>query len=207
MNRFTEGIFPGQLEPDITLAGCIDIFENVWPNPDLLIEAVEYESSMPDSDLRWGRAGTFGDGPYQSKRTNYEICITQAADLYGNKLAKDIHNQMYFMLLAATLPYYQKHNLSQNMHHEYYNLLRYQGGQEYLAHYDGGGESRRVVSAILYLNDNYEGGEIEFPNFDIKIKPQAGMLILFPSNYAYTHIAHPVTEGTKYAIVTWLYEG
>jgi predicted 2-oxoglutarate/Fe(II)-dependent dioxygenase YbiX len=62
----------------------------------------------------------------------------------------------------------------------------------------------RVVSAILYLNDDYEGGHLEFPNFGIKIKPQAGMLILFPSNYAYTHAAHPVTKGTKYALVTWI---
>jgi predicted 2-oxoglutarate/Fe(II)-dependent dioxygenase YbiX len=30
------------------------------------------------------------------------------------------------------------------------------------------------------------------------------MLILFPSNYAYSHIAHPVTSGTKYAMVTWI---
>ena len=41
-------------------------------------------------------------------------------------------------------------------------------------------------------------------NFDIKIKPQPGMLILFPSNFAYTHIAHPVTSGSKYALVTWI---
>jgi hypothetical protein len=30
------------------------------------------------------------------------------------------------------------------------------------------------------------------------------MLILFPSNYAYSHIAHPITNGTKYAMVTWI---
>ena len=62
----------------------------------------------------------------------------------------------------------------------------------------------RSVSAICYLNDDYEGGELEFVNFKLKIKPQAGMMILFPSNFAYMHIAHPVTSGTKYAMVTWI---
>ena len=35
---------------------------------------------------------------------------------------------------------------------------------------------------------------------------QTGMLLLFPSNYPYAHIAHHVTSGTKYAIVTWLHD-
>jgi len=63
---------------------------------------------------------------------------------------------------------------------------------------------QRDYSSICYLNDDYEGGEIEFPNFGVKIKPEPGMLILFPSNFAYAHRAHPVTKGTKYAMVTWI---
>ena len=43
-------------------------------------------------------------------------------------------------------------------------------------------------------------------NFSIKIKPSPGMLAIFPANYAYSHIAHPVKTGTKYAIVTWLHD-
>jgi predicted 2-oxoglutarate/Fe(II)-dependent dioxygenase YbiX len=90
------------------------------------------------------------------------------------------------------------------MTHEKYNMLKYSGGQEYKAHFDGTTETGRTLSAIIYLYSNFEGGEVEFVNYGIKIKPQPGMLLLFPSNYAYTHIAHPVTNGTKYALVTWI---
>jgi predicted 2-oxoglutarate/Fe(II)-dependent dioxygenase YbiX len=62
------------------------------------------------------------------------------------------------------------------------------------------------LSPILYLNDDYTGGEIEFVHHGITIKPSPGMLVLFPANYAYSHIAHPVKTGTKYAIVTWLHD-
>jgi predicted 2-oxoglutarate/Fe(II)-dependent dioxygenase YbiX len=62
----------------------------------------------------------------------------------------------------------------------------------------------RCVSALCYLNDDYEGGELEFTNFNVKIKPLPGMLILFPSNYAYRHVAHPIKSGTKYSLVTWI---
>jgi predicted 2-oxoglutarate/Fe(II)-dependent dioxygenase YbiX len=83
-------------------------------------------------------------------------------------------------------------------------MLRYKGGQQYKAHADGTTADGRSVSAIVYLNNDYEGGEVEFVNFGVKIKPEPGMLLLFPSNYPYTHIAHPVISGTKYAIVTWM---
>lgn len=207
MNKFIEGIFPGTLEPDATIAGCVDIFENVWPDPDLTIDRIKYESSIPDSDFKWVKSSTVGNGQYQDHRTNYDMCITSTADLYNNPLAKDLHNQTYFLLLATTLPYIQKYGVQQELHHEYYNLLRYSGGQYYASHYDGSAVNRRVLSAIIYLNNDYDGGEIEFVNFNVKIKPEPGMLILFPSDYAYRHIAHPVKNGEKYAIVTWLYEG
>jgi hypothetical protein len=63
-----------------------------------------------------------------------------------------------------------------------------------------------VVSGVLYLNDNYTGGEIYFPEQDIKIKPEAGSLIMFPSYRPYFHHPLPVTEGTKYMIPFFWYE-
>jgi predicted 2-oxoglutarate/Fe(II)-dependent dioxygenase YbiX len=110
------------------------------------------------------------------------------------------------LLLAASIPYAQRYGLDCGLNHEGYSLLKYKNNEEYKVHYDGTSASKRVISAIAYLNDDFEGGEIEFVNFGIKIKPQAGMLILFPSNFTYSHVAHPVTSGTKYAMVTWLQE-
>lgn len=204
MNKFTMGIFPGELHSDETVGGCIDIFENAWPNPAETIEALEQECRNPDSDLKWMKASTIGEGPYQSHRTNYDLCITAMADIYGNQLAKNLHNQMHFLLIASTIPYAKKYEIQGEMYHEYYNALKYSSGQKYDSHYDGSTSDGRSISAIIYLNDDYEGGEIEFVNFGIKIKPEPGMLLLFPSNYAYRHVAHPVTSGTKYAFVTWI---
>jgi predicted 2-oxoglutarate/Fe(II)-dependent dioxygenase YbiX len=54
---------------------------------------------------------------------------------------------------------------------------------------------------VLYVNDNYEGGEIYFPRFDLEVKPEAGDLVIFPSTYIYEHASKPIISGTKYAIV------
>lgn len=198
-------LYPGNLYPNATVAGCIDIFENAWPNPDETIQMIEAACADPESGANWERAGTIGLGINQNLRTNYHLGITAAAE-QNVAAAQNVHNQMYMLLLAATTPYLKKYGMEEELWHEQYNMLRYRGGQEYKAHYDGTTGSGRSVSAIVYLNNDYEGGHVEFTNFGVKIKPEPGMLLLFPSNYAYTHIAHPVTDGTKYAIVTWLHD-
>ena len=203
MARMISGLFPGEIQPSTTVAGCIDIFENAWPDPQETIAMVEEQCSIKDSGLSWHRATTLGQGAHQNIRTNYHLGLTETALITSNPAAQNVHNQMYMLLAAATVPYASKHGI-ENLFHEDYNMLRYQGGQEYKAHADGFTKDGRCVSAIVYLNNDYEGGEVEFVNYGIKIKPEPGMLLLFPSNYAYRHIAHPVKSGTKYAIVTWM---
>jgi predicted 2-oxoglutarate/Fe(II)-dependent dioxygenase YbiX len=204
MALFVNGLFPGEILPDTTVAGCIDIFENVWPDAMTTIELLENECSNSDSGAYWQRAETVGDGALQQIRTNKVLYITHLANVSNNSLLQNIHNQFNIILLATSINYAQKYNIFGNLFHEEYSLLKYDGGEEYKAHYDNGQGMNRVLSSILYLNDNYEGGELEFVHMGIKIKPQAGMLLLFPSSYPYTHIAHPVTKGTKYALVTWI---
>lgn len=198
------GFFPGELRPDTTVGGCIDIFKNVWPNPEETIKAMEEVCSNPESGVSWRKSTTLGDGSYQNKRTSLDLNVTFSA-LQGNLTAQSIHNQTYVTLLSSSIPYAKKHHIL-DLYHEDYNMLKYSGGQECKEHADGDTSTGRSVSAIIYLNNNYEGGDVEFVNFGVKIKPEPGMLLLFPSNYPYAHIAHPVTSGTKYAIVTWLHD-
>lgn len=193
--------YPGKLLPSETLGGCIDVFKNAWPNPQETIQMIEEECVNTDSNMRWYKSHTLNNS--KNYRTNYDLSITGFAE-EGNEVAQAIHNQMYVLLLAATQQYKEKHGIGRDLWHEHYNVLRYQGGQEYKSHYDGDTDTGRSVSAIVYLNNNFTGGEVEFVNFNVTIKPEPGMFLLFPSNYAYRHIAHPVSEGTKYAIVTWL---
>jgi predicted 2-oxoglutarate/Fe(II)-dependent dioxygenase YbiX len=204
MALLVNNLFPGHIEPDTVVGGCIDIFENAWPNWDETIQAVEQQVKNTDSGVYWERAETMNLGPFQNHRTNQVMEISHLANVAENKLLQNVHNQMNLLLLAATNSYSKRYGINEGFWHEGYNLLKYSQGQQYQAHYDGGTAVGRAVSAIIYLNSDYEGGHLEFPNFKIKIKPEPGMLILFPSNYAYKHVAHPVTNGTKYALVTWI---
>lgn len=88
--------------------------------------------------------------------------------------------------------------------HQPYKILKYDVGGKFDLHIDDAGATFRRASTVFYLNDNYEGGEIEFPSFNVKYKPQAGDFIMFPSSYAYRHKVNPVISGTRYAIASWL---
>jgi predicted 2-oxoglutarate/Fe(II)-dependent dioxygenase YbiX len=92
-------------------------------------------------------------------------------------------------------------------------ILRYPPGGLYNGHADS--EHMNLVtkqwhrsldrdfSVLLYLNDDYEGGELELVNQKFKIKPKPGMLLAFPSDHNYMHAALPTTSGIRYVIVSW----
>ncbi len=96
-------------------------------------------------------------------------------------------------------PYAQKNIKSREktMH-----VLKYKESGHLPAHSDHG-ISSRVLSALLYLNDDYEGGEITFPHIGFSQKPKAGSLIFFPSNFVFVHEVNAVTSGTRYALPNW----
>ncbi len=62
----------------------------------------------------------------------------------------------------------------------------------------------RDLSVVYFLNDNFIGGELVFPELDLIIKPEAGTLVCFPSDHYYIHGVNPVISGHRYTIVTWM---
>ena len=198
------GLYLAEKEPDAVIAGCIEIFENIWPNPQETIKLIENECKNPDSGVSWSRAGTVTQGAYQTVRTNRAMDLTYLSDTTHNSAVQNINNLFYTVLLSTSNSYSRRFQINESFYHENYQLLKYSPGEYYQAHYDGNTDIGRCVSALCYLNDDYEGGELEFTNFKVKIKPLPGMLILFPSNYAYRHIAHTIKSGTKYSLVTWI---
>jgi hypothetical protein len=190
--------------------GCVAEFENLLPNAKEFVARIEKELTTDESPLSmyWERATVNSQAPRIDKiRTNTMFPLSHLAEL--DKTCNELNNTFYENVYAATTWYSQNFNIENMIYEsekEGLSLLRYQLGENYGAHYDGSTSSGRSVSPILYLNDDYEGGELEFVYHGLKIKPKAGSLYLFPANYAYAHIAHPVTKGTKYAIVTFFHD-
>jgi len=93
------------------------------------------------------------------------------------------------------------------------HLLRYGPGGKYDIHSDAEHfdfQAQRFYrfidrdfSMLIYLNDDYEGGGLNFPWLNYQYQPKAGDLVFFPSNHVFTHESLPIISGTKYALVSW----
>ena len=62
---------------------------------------------------------------------------------------------------------------------------------------------QRDASAIYYLNDDFEGGEIVFTREKLEVKPRQGLLVAFPSDGAHAHEVLPVRTGIRYTVPIW----
>lgn len=54
------------------------------------------------------------------------------------------------------------------------------------------------LSGLFYLNDDYEGGELYFPDHGIQFKPKAGSAYFFPGDLNYLHGVTEITSGVRY---------
>jgi hypothetical protein len=112
-------------------------------------------------------------------------------------------------------------------------IKKYMPGTFMGAHFDQQeGDKRLRYSLVMYINDDYEGGEISFNvkdgvltstdaaaaedfesplNHDrimFHVKPKAGSVIIFPSTDPYSHTAHLIKSGSKYMVPSfWLNTG
>jgi predicted 2-oxoglutarate/Fe(II)-dependent dioxygenase YbiX len=95
-------------------------------------------------------------------------------------------------------------------------VLSYGIGGHYKPHIDGEsiwmtprGEkiwkksTNRDLSIIYYLNNDFEGGDFIFPELKIRVRPEPGMMVCFPSNHHYMHGVEKITKGKRYSIVSW----
>jgi hypothetical protein len=118
-----------------------------------------------------------------------------------NKALYDIHEDSFQKIRSCTNHYSASWGVG-IQYFEAFNFVKYDGpGTHFKIHADHGPAYVTTVSVVAYINDDYEGGEIYFPRFNLTIKPQAGDVIVFPSTYVYEHASQDMISGTKYAIV------
>jgi predicted 2-oxoglutarate/Fe(II)-dependent dioxygenase YbiX len=131
-----------------------------------------------------------------------EDIASEIIDLYRNVVTNVINPFYEFEVKDSELP----------------QLLHYGIDGHYMPHCDGeslwkppGNEpliwrksTDRDLSTVLFLNDDFEGGDFVFPELKVRVRPEPGMLVCFPSTHEYLHGVEPVTKGTRYSIVNWM---
>jgi hypothetical protein len=136
---------------------------------------------------------------FKFKKSDIERDKSQVS-LNLQKLWQDVYDAQ----APAVEDYTKMHRIHSLKYWEAFNFIKYGPGQHFMEHHDHGFSYNCTVSLVAYVNDDYEGGELNFRLQNLTVKPEAGDLFIFPSNYMYPHTAMPVHSGTKYSIVTML---
>lgn len=93
------------------------------------------------------------------------------------------------------------------------HILRYTPGQEYKPHVDTlpGEANQRSWTALLYLNEEYGGGETVFPETGVSARGRTGSLLIFANLTAEErldprtrHAGKAVTSGEKWLATRWI---
>jgi hypothetical protein len=149
---------------------------------------------------------------YQQLMPDYRDCVDfkfKKSDIEHDtgeksKNLQSLWQDLYDAKLPVVEDYSKMYNINNLQYWEAFNFVKYGAGQHFMEHHDHGFSYNCTVSLVSYVNDDYEGGELFFRLQNLKVKPEAGDLFVFPSNFMYPHQAMPVTSGVKYSIVTML---
>lgn len=172
---------------------------------------LQLESAMLAANLSWGQAYIRSNNESVID-ANYRDTGTIHFDRYDYKVENystptdSLFSSLSNLFLEKFKPIqedYKRHYRTSSSLQEDYSILKYGPGQKFVDHVDSYDDNRNI-SIVYYMNDDYEGGEIVFPRFNIKHKPEKDEMLLFPSIYVYNHEVLPVISGVRYSVVSWL---
>jgi Rps23 Pro-64 3,4-dihydroxylase Tpa1-like proline 4-hydroxylase len=122
---------------------------------------------------------------------------------YNN--AKRVLNKKIDLALSKCILHFVRSTGIKIKEREPWEILKYEQSQKLTWHSDDGKSHPSTISFVYYINDDYEGGEIQFKDkaYSIPIKPQKNSLIIFPSSSDYIHRVLPVVSGVKHSVISF----
>lgn len=174
---------------------------------DAIVHAIE-EMLLNSSEISWQPSKIKTDTEYVVDTTfRYNVYFWLNKDLdYSIETKQKIASveQMINNQVQECLQQYQSEVGVSISKQEPYELLKYTENNFLEWHSDDGSADRSRVSMLYYLNDGYDGGELEFANFDLLFKPKKGDIIIFPSSFIFKHRVRKVTNGVRYVIADFM---
>lgn len=125
---------------------------------------------------------------------NFDMFTTQEVKVVAQKVLNNVKNKIESLLnveLGSNAP----------------SIVRWCSGNGQAPHADkqlpDGSPNmypQNDISSLVYLNEDYEGGEIFFPNQSIQLKPPKNGLIFFPGDIFFLHGVTTVISGIRYTM-------
>lgn len=198
-----------------TIYPKIDVYSNLIPDIKELIETMKESERSSNGKYylrQWEQWSIFGKysqqkhedseprefGEMYDKEKKLSDSVYQAYNIAINDYIR--RNEIVLPesahLMSSSFSKYKKdldvleNNLSMNYHTDFKNEEKDFPGPKFF------------LTCTTYINDDYDGGEIEFfiDNKFISHKPKAGDILVFPSTPPYFHGVKTITNGEKFFV-------
>jgi len=184
--------------PNVERYGKIHYYKNIINNPNELIDVIEKsdtKSTENTSITKWKEWHASGEPPYVF---GYQKRFSHNVDQETDPDFQYINKTITKAITESSLSYANDYNIDIGSLMPL-SISKYLTGKSMGPHVDdyGNGDNPNI-SVVLYLNNNYEGGDLYFKEQDIKIKPEPGSIVIFPSVEPYYHESLPIESGVKY---------
>jgi|TARA_R110000744_G_scaffold55365_1_gene117105 predicted 2-oxoglutarate/Fe(II)-dependent dioxygenase YbiX len=142
-----------------------------------------------------------GNNVYDPDMRNCSVAHVDAEEdkIFYNAVAKvyEIYSNNFMNLTSSQ-------NLGESVTDTGYEILRYKKNEFYKCHTDDSKSDPRRLALSFILNEDFCGGEFQFFSSH-KVAPKIGEALVFPANFTYPHEVLEITQGTRHAMITWIY--
>ena len=194
-------------------SACMAVYKNGFPVDQTYGERLE--ACLTDSNDEYFHRGNATVGDIQEMKdyrdcSDFKIGGTQGEEMpYYQNIPDEFSDlkAVYEEVIANIHFCVNDYTKRLNINLEYFespNFVKYVEGQHFQIHPDDGFSYSCTTSVVAFFNtcgEDYEGGQLDFPYQGFTFTPQAGDIVVFPSNYPYVHQSLPILSGTKYSCV------
>lgn len=189
------------------------LHKNVYYFPGIISDIANVMSTLEDVNSlsvtpweTWYANNNSKENPYGDLKTLSYPDLDAETDSDIKTKSEYILNAILGAMESCAAIYLKAHNADDSeishLHNEIYGshtygIRRYDENKDMGPHTDMVVEDRDTITIAVYLDDNYEGGELGIvqPGIDISIKNKAGSIVVFPSGYL--HESRPLISGRK----------
>ena len=133
--------------------------------------------------------------PKDLENSEFNVLKTYIGELH--KCFSDYQNEWSFLK-----------SILKNIHIGSFNIQKYSPGDHFAKlHSERTSLSslHRLFAWMTYLNDVEDGGHTSFNHYGIKIKPEIGKTLIWPSEWTHVHAGEILKSGTKYIVTGWMH--
>ena len=141
---------------------------------------------------------------YAKNSKSWQVEPWQAQIVTSENLPKEIFemlNKIFEFIYKKSTDFYDVKINPFNKHE--LHLVKFQKNFSLNPHVDTLSDEGNHIASVYYINDDYEGGEINFPDHNLNIKPKANSLIIFPGNENYVHEVRKIIDKDRYTSSMW----